>query len=171
MPRKGGRIWTIEERQKQAERIRSQKPWLKSTGPRTVRGRLASSRNATRHGGYSAEFKMICQYLRMQKHYIDTLRFMLKHDLFIDETRFEISGNELNENLTKSMQNDTSRYAKTHGNIVIFPQQKTRPREYLGRVLSKMICSPKDQTSTIMRRLALDRSPPLPIRVAGGQSP
>jgi hypothetical protein len=108
-----GRVWTIEQRQKQADRIRSQKPWLKSTGPRTARGRLASSRNATRHGCYSAEFKMISVYLKMQKHYIDTLRFMLKHDLFIDETPFEISGNELNENATKSIQNDTNGCVKT----------------------------------------------------------
>ena len=125
-----GRVWTIEEREKQADRIRSQKPWLKSTGPRTACGKLAASRNATRHGGYSAEFKMICQYLRMQKHYIDTLRFMLRHELFIDETQFEISGNELNETPMKSIKNDTAR----HSNIVYFKQQKTRPREYLGRV-------------------------------------
>ena len=107
-----GRVWTIEQRQKQGERIRSQKPWLKSTGPRTARGRFASSRNATRHGCYGAEFKMISVYLKMQKNYIDTLRFMLKHDLFIEETPFEISGNELNENPTKSMQNATNRHKK-----------------------------------------------------------
>ena len=163
MARKGGRIWTIEERQKQADRIRSQKPWLKSTGPRTVRGRLASSRNATRHGGYSAEFKMICQYLRMQKHYIDTLRFMLKHDLFDDNSQFEISGNELNENPMESIKNDTSRHRKSRINIVIFPQIKTRPD---GRVF---ICSPKDQTTK--QQLALGRNPRRQVRVAGGQSP
>lgn len=108
-----GRVWTIEQRQKQADRIRSQKPWLKSTGPRSARGKLASSRNAMRHGCYGAEFKMICQYLRMQKHYVDTLRFMLKADLFMDETQFEISGNELNENSIKSIKNDTMRHSKT----------------------------------------------------------
>ena len=108
-----GRVWTIEERQKQAERIRSQKPWLKSTGPRTTRGKIASSRNAMRHGCYGTEFKMLSLYLKMQKHYIDTLRFMIKHDLFIDETPFEISGNELNENPIKSIQNDTDRCVKT----------------------------------------------------------
>lgn len=112
MTHKKGRIWTIEQRQKQAERIRSQKPWLQSTGPKTVAGKRISSRNATRHGCYGTEFKMICLYLRMQKHYSDTLRFMLKHDLFDDETSFENSGNELNENVTKSIQNDTDRHVK-----------------------------------------------------------
>jgi hypothetical protein len=40
------RAWTVEERTKQAELIRRVKPWEKSTGPRTKRGKKSSSMNA-----------------------------------------------------------------------------------------------------------------------------
>lgn|SRR3989338_4575972 len=151
-----GRVWTIEERQKQAERIRSQKPWLKSTGPRTTRGKIASSRNAMRHGCYGTEFKMLSLYLKMQKYYIDTLRFMLKHDLFIDETPCEISGNELNENPIKSIQNDTF----AHKNIIAFHQQKTYHDGQAFHSYAHL---------KIFKPSISNRSPPRPIRVAHGQ--
>ena len=44
------RHWTPEERARQAELIRQQKPWAHSTGPKTADGKHASSRNAVTHG-------------------------------------------------------------------------------------------------------------------------
>lgn len=38
--------WTPERRAKQAEAIRRWKPWKRATGPKTERGKAASSRNA-----------------------------------------------------------------------------------------------------------------------------
>jgi hypothetical protein len=38
--------WTPERRVKQAELIRSWRPWEKSTGPRTEAGKAACARNA-----------------------------------------------------------------------------------------------------------------------------
>lgn len=38
--------WTEERRARQAEIIRQNKPWEKSTGPRTEEGKAISSRNA-----------------------------------------------------------------------------------------------------------------------------
>lgn len=38
--------WTEERRARQAEIVRETKPWLKSTGPKTAEGKLASSQNA-----------------------------------------------------------------------------------------------------------------------------
>ncbi len=38
--------WTPERRAKQAEAIRRNKPWLRSTGPRTAEGKAIASRNA-----------------------------------------------------------------------------------------------------------------------------
>lgn len=42
--------WTPERRAAQAERARSQKPWTKSTGPRTKAGKKRVSKNAIKHG-------------------------------------------------------------------------------------------------------------------------
>ena len=38
--------WTKERREKQRRIIGETKPWLKSTGPRTPEGKVASSQNA-----------------------------------------------------------------------------------------------------------------------------
>lgn len=38
--------WTPERRQKQAETIRQQKPWLHATGPQTIAGKKKASQNA-----------------------------------------------------------------------------------------------------------------------------
>ena len=46
--------WTPESRAKQAELIRTWKPWEQSTGPRTDAGKAVSSMNARIHGCYDA---------------------------------------------------------------------------------------------------------------------
>jgi hypothetical protein len=51
------RTWTDEQRQQQRERILNNKPWLKSTGPRTAAGKAVSSQNATVHGYCSARIR------------------------------------------------------------------------------------------------------------------
>lgn len=57
------RHWTAEERARQAEMIRRWKPW-KTAGVRTEAGRAISSRNATKHGAFSAEVKAAQKQLR-----------------------------------------------------------------------------------------------------------
>ena len=47
-------VWTPERRAAQAARLRANKIWEKSTGPRTAAGRARSRRNAVRHGRRSA---------------------------------------------------------------------------------------------------------------------
>jgi hypothetical protein len=44
------RRWTEAQRQAAATRIRAQKPWTRSTGPRSTDGKAAASRNAVKHG-------------------------------------------------------------------------------------------------------------------------
>jgi len=45
--------WTDEARLKQSELIRKVRPWEKSTGPRTPKGKAISSKN---RGGYSKAY-------------------------------------------------------------------------------------------------------------------
>ena len=42
--------WTPERRAQQAARIREQKPWLQSTGPKSATGKALVSRNAFKGG-------------------------------------------------------------------------------------------------------------------------
>ncbi len=58
------RAWTEERRKAQAERAKSQKPWLHATGPQTGAGKTASARNAYKHGFRSEDLKEIRQLLR-----------------------------------------------------------------------------------------------------------
>ena len=50
------RIWTQEQRNRQAEAIRKWKPWERSTGPASYEGKAISSRNALKHGMRAAEW-------------------------------------------------------------------------------------------------------------------
>lgn len=87
-----GRIWTDDDRLKQAERIRNQKPWLKSTWPRSISSKRASSLNTYKHGHYTAEMKQFFLYLRLQKTYISTLRFLKRQEKLVcldDDNIFE----------------------------------------------------------------------------------
>ncbi len=54
------RQWTPEERRRQAEAIRRWKPWEKSTGPKTEKGKESAKMNAFKHGGYSRS-RLACQ--------------------------------------------------------------------------------------------------------------
>jgi hypothetical protein len=46
--------WTQEQRDRQAELIRTSKIWERSTGPRTELGKAVVARNALKHGMRSA---------------------------------------------------------------------------------------------------------------------
>ena len=64
------RHWTPEERLKQSKAIRSWKPWEKSTGAKTVQGKVISSKNAIKTGNsaYVRELiKHMNRILREQK--------------------------------------------------------------------------------------------------------
>lgn len=53
------RNWTMEERLKQSEAIRRWKPWLKSTGARTVKGKAKVAKNAIKSGNSAAVRELI----------------------------------------------------------------------------------------------------------------
>ena len=68
------RAWTPERRAAHRKMLQDKKPWLKSTGPKTLVGKKRVSMNAQKHGLHSAEFlaqlKILRILLRAQKIYI-----------------------------------------------------------------------------------------------------
>lgn len=60
------RNWTPEQRQQQAERIRTVRPWAKATGPRTLEGKARASRNAWK-GGHRKLLQELSQLLKRQR--------------------------------------------------------------------------------------------------------
>lgn len=85
--------WTPERRAAARERALKNKPWEKSTGPRTKQGKRVSSGNAFRHGLRSEVYRQIKTYLRDQQEF---MRIMVKMD---DKTRKMMQSNELIKDL------------------------------------------------------------------------
>lgn len=57
--------WTLERRQRQAELVRSWKPWEQSTGPITREGKAAVSRNAWQ-GGHRAQLRELSKLVNAE---------------------------------------------------------------------------------------------------------
>ena len=70
------RTWTPEERARQSALTRQQKPWLKSTGPRTAEGKLSSSTNSTTHGMTSRAAKEFKRALLQHREFLKLIRNM-----------------------------------------------------------------------------------------------
>jgi hypothetical protein len=68
------RHWTEAERAKQAELIKNWQPWRNSTGATTAHGKAKASRNALKHGAYSADMQEIMYALREQKQALHEVR-------------------------------------------------------------------------------------------------
>lgn len=62
--------WTPERRARQAELIRRWRPWEKSTGPRTTKGKQAIARNAFT-GGTWRLLRELPRVLREQKKWLN----------------------------------------------------------------------------------------------------
>lgn len=57
--------WTSERKARQAELIRTWRPWEQSTGPTTPEGRLAVTRNAWR-GGHRQKLRELARMLNAE---------------------------------------------------------------------------------------------------------
>lgn len=64
------RNWSPEERRKQAEAIRTWKPWEKSTGPVTAAGKRKMKENPLRHGLRSVEGVEFRRLMALQRLFI-----------------------------------------------------------------------------------------------------
>ena len=60
------RHWTKEERARQSELIQNWKPWDKSTGAKTIEGKVVSSRNAYK-GGFRVSLRALSFILKEQQ--------------------------------------------------------------------------------------------------------
>ena len=65
--------WTPERRKRQAELIRTWKPWLKSTGAKTIEGKAKASQNAHKHGMRGQAWKDLTRALRNQQGWLKNL--------------------------------------------------------------------------------------------------
>jgi hypothetical protein len=81
------RIWTQEQRERLAALIRHAKPWLKSTGPKTVQGKIIAARNSMKHGLYSKAATEFNAIMRRHARFLASIRALLAAK--------KLSGNEL----------------------------------------------------------------------------
>jgi len=56
--------WTAAKRARYRRMMLRRRPWLRSTGPRTVQGKRRSARNARRHGLRSRVLLGLARYVR-----------------------------------------------------------------------------------------------------------
>lgn len=92
--------WTEERRRKQAEIIRRHKPWEKSTGPRTEKGKQRSSINAYKHGERCRFLDEYSRLFRINQLFLDQLKRTVDAD---EETL--IKTNELRAHRQKTSHN------------------------------------------------------------------
>ncbi len=73
--------WTEERRQKQAEAIKHWKPWEKSTGPKTPKGKAKASLNALKTGIHTEYLKQANELVRLNRAFLKVDRKMLVAEL------------------------------------------------------------------------------------------
>jgi hypothetical protein len=115
--------WNAARRAVASERMHARKPWLKSTGPRTVQGKARTRMNALKHGGRSAavinERRAAVHYLRQQRAFLQQVRLLLRlrrHSAKTQKTTIELKDLHTSPLLAPS-----DRHRKNAGN----------PREFL----------------------------------------
>lgn len=74
------RNWTPEERAKQADACRRNKPWTRSTGPKTRAGKARSRMNALKTGNYTPHWKALRRALLMNREFVRNVVFWTKAD-------------------------------------------------------------------------------------------
>ncbi len=68
--KKPGKGWTARRRKQQACNARRNKPWTKSTGPKSAKGKEAVRMNALKHGRRAASLKAFKEGLRLQREFL-----------------------------------------------------------------------------------------------------
>ena len=74
------RIWTLEQRLQQAQRIRQQKPWEYSTGPKTIEGKNKSKFNAYKHGARTVEIRKLVKSMTLWEKELKQIDSIMRTD-------------------------------------------------------------------------------------------
>lgn len=99
--------WTEERRARQREMMLRNKPWEKSTGPKTPGGKARSAKNSFKNGNYAQSWDYCRLALKLNKQFVKTvLSFTEAHyqemNLLRAKNKLE---NELLKNPAKSIMN------------------------------------------------------------------
>ncbi len=92
--------WTEERRKKQREIINRSRPWEKSTGPRSRKGKIISSRNAYKHGHRGRNHKILLRALRLNKDFVEAIKLYTVQDLLEKSRTNELLKDRLDSMLT-----------------------------------------------------------------------
>lgn len=66
------RLWTISQRQRQAELIQWWKPWERSSGPKTEEGKQASAQRGFK-SAMSEQMRLVSAVLKEQREALDSM--------------------------------------------------------------------------------------------------
>ena len=67
---KSNKGWSERRRKQQACNARRNKPWTRSTGPKSDAGKAVSSMNAYKHGHYTAAYQAVRAALRLNRDFL-----------------------------------------------------------------------------------------------------
>ncbi len=91
--------WSPAQREAARLRAMTSKPWQRSTGPRSERGKVISAHNSYKHGYYSREMRELRALLRLMAHRLAVLDELRRTRKFLEKN---FSRNELSSRHFKS---------------------------------------------------------------------
>ena len=128
----GRRAWNDNQRRSQSIIARTREPWLASTGPKTMEGKKAVSRNAVKYGMHSAETKHFKKLLRLQsqmlKRYKAWARIeLMKRRAVLAMLKQGITLEEYKEMYEAKKRINSLEKAQRHNEEIRHPERAQRP--------------------------------------------